>query len=136
MKSNEIIFCEKFKFFDGFGKNKYFIVLNDPQPNQDFLVALTTAQELYAGGAKKRPSTPGCHVPDGCFFIAKNSEWFPDPTWVCFDFHEFDPQEVLRRERNGTFKKKSSLTPDRFRSLINCIKMSFDISPDQIKLLS
>ena len=136
MKSSEIIFCERFKFPDGFIKDKYFIVLNDPQPNQNFLVALTTAQELYAGETKKRPLIPGCHVPDGCFFIAKDTEWFPKPTWVCFDFHEFDQQEALRREQRGVFEKKSSLTLVKFAALIDCIKNSPDISPDQIQLLS
>lgn len=137
MKSSEIIFCENFKFSDGFQKDKYFIVLNDPQPHQNFLVALTTSQELYAGETKKRPSTPGCHVPDGCFFIVQKTEWFSVPTWICLDdFFEFDQQEALRLEQGSIFKRKSCLGAPKFMALISCVKMSNDISPDQINLLS
>jgi len=136
MKSSEIIFCKNFEFSDGTKKDKYFIVLNDPQPNQNFLVALTTSQEFFAGGTKKRPSTPGCHAPEECFFIAQKTEWFPDPTWVCFNFYEFDQQETLRREQKGIFNKKSCLGALKFTQLINCLKWSKDISKEQIKLFS
>lgn len=127
---------KKFECFDGFIKDKFLIVLNDPKADENFLVLFTTSQESYDGGKKKRPTSPGCHCPDGCFFIAQGTEWFQKPTWACFDFSELDKNEVLRHEQNGVFQKKSSLSPLRFKLLIDCIKKSQDITAEQIKLIS
>lgn len=136
MKSADIILHKKFECFDGFVKHKYLIVLNDPKSEENFLFIFTTSQESYDSGRKKRPTTPGCHCPDSCFFIAQGTEWFPKPTWACFDFRELDKNEVLKREEKGDFQKKSSLSPLRFKLLIDCIKKSQDITQDQINLIS
>ena len=139
MKSSDIILHKDFECFDGFHKGKFLIVLNNPKPEENFLVLLTTSKGFYKtfnGELRERPTVKGCHPPEGCFFIPQGSEWFPEPTWACFDFKEFDQQVTLKNEAKGTFKKKSSLTLLTFQLLINCIKNSQDLSPIQRKLIS
>jgi len=131
MRKGEIFLCPDFNFHDGCTGNKYFVILNNPPQDKFFLLILTTTKPRL--GWENRP---GCYVPSGCFFISANTQWFPDPTWLKFNsVYSVPYQEAIDKERNNTFRLRGLLTTECCNSVVNCIKMSFDITNEQKALL-
>ena len=119
-----------FPFTDGYSKDKYFIILNDPDPNDLIVACITTSQP------DSRPEQEGCHHTHNLYVLDPNYDYFPKKTWVQF-FRVFKfGQEIFQRSiKDGDIERKSILKPETIRAIINCIERSEDIPHYDLQLI-
>ena len=132
MKEGEIVYSKKYTFPDGSISDKFIINLNDPQPNEPYLILLVTSKQYF------RETKPGCHSSVGYYVIPEKVDYFDrDITWVLFNtLKEFTLEEELRESWNYNFVTKAHLKPATLRAIINCLKQSDWITKYQASLLN
>lgn len=131
MRRGEIFLCHNFVFADGDTARKFFVILNTPPQDKYFLAILATTKPR-----SDWMNYPGCYAVDGYFFIKQGTEWFPNNTWLKFNqVYDFPYTEAIDKESRGVFELKGCLSQDICNSVIGCIKMSYDITKEQISWL-
>ena len=130
MKRGEVISRKDFKFSNGSITEKLLIVLNEAGPNRPHLLLFTTSKKW------RRKDIPGCHSKDNYYVIPKDTDWFNSMTWVLFDLIiEYDFSKELQEHFQGKLITETILRENTIRSIINCLKLSEDVSPYQLSLL-
>jgi len=119
-----------FPFANGYTRDKYFIILNNPGPNDVIVTCITTSQPDH------RPEQEGCHHIHNLYVLNANYDYFPKKTWVQF-FKVFKfGQEIFQKSvQKGDIEKKATLRPETFRAIINCIGKSEDIPHYDLQLI-
>ena len=132
MKKGEVICSPRYEFPDGNIADKYLISLNDPAPDEPYLILLTTSQERTY-----RVKIPGCHSKQGYYVIPKGADFFyADFTWVPFEtLREVTLKDELREGWKGNFITKAVLKPNTLQAIINCLKQSNYITKHLATLL-
>jgi hypothetical protein len=119
-----------FSFPDGFTKDKYFIILNNPGPDDAIVTCITTSQPDH------RPNEEGCHHMDNLYVLNANYNYFPKKTWVQFyRVFKFGQENFLQEVQRGYIEKKAILKPQTIQAIINCILKSDDISHYDLQLI-
>jgi len=125
LKCGEIYFHRNFKFKDGQGGIKLFVVLyvSENKSKPYCLVCITTTQE------KNKSQHEGCQEAEALFFIRKNKDFFCEDTWLQFkSIYEYEVQSVLHEcVVTKEMEYKDRLKENTFREIVNCIKKSRDV---------
>lgn len=103
MKGTVILYYD-FPFANGSNKDKYFIVLNNPGPNDLIVTCITTSQPDH------RPDQEGCHHTHNLFVLRANCDYFSKKTWIQF-YRVFKfGQEIFNQSiQQGDIEKKAIL---------------------------
>jgi hypothetical protein len=119
-----------FPFDNGYTKDKYIIILNDPGPNDLIVTCITTSQQ------DNRPDQEGCHHTHNLFVLNADFDYFPKKTWVQFyRVFKFGQEIFLKLIQKGDIEKKAVLKPQTIQALINCIGKSEDIPYYDLQLI-
>lgn len=125
-----ILLYYSFIFDDGFTKDKYFIILNNPGPDELIVTCITTSQP------NDRPDRDGCHHKDNLYVLNANYDYFPKKTWIQFySVFKFGQARFKKLIQNGDVEEKGILRPKTIKALINCIKLSEDIPYYDLQLI-
>lgn len=129
MVPGSIFFDRDFHFNDGESGEKLFIALGNQ--NGIHLVAKTTSKQHGRG------TTYGCQADRFFnFFLPKGSCHLKEPTWVCLnEFYLFNSGELIQKNFSGTLSAICTLDDTIFQQLVECAKLSEDISEEQLKLI-
>ena len=120
----EILYVENFVFGDGGRSPKIVLVLNEPKPDDPYLLILTTSQK------GRKEDREGCHSKDFYYVLRKGIDWFDEPlTWVMFD----DIKEMLFNQYTEWLSQRSvqsrgHLKPQTLAAISNCVRNSVDVS--------
>ena len=78
MKKGTVFLHKNYQFSDGGVADKFFIIVNNPGPQDPFLTCKTTSKK------DSRPDQVGCHHIKNVYVIRENEDFFPKRTWVPF----------------------------------------------------
>ncbi len=134
MAKGAVFFHSDFPFHDGEKGRKFFVILNDPQDEEPYLVIKTTSQ-LHNKSYQK-----GCNERFGGFFIPAGTEkLFAISTLLqLIEIYEFSAEEFLK----GSMQEKvitsiGNLDSMLIAQIVNCIrKLKDDISEKHFKLIT
>ena len=134
MAKGEVYHHSQFPFHDGQIGDKFFVLLNDPQNDEPYIVVRTTSN------LRNRHYQTGCNSNFGDFFVPSGTEkLFPKDTVVqLVETYEFSTAEFL----NGCLNDKiisniGSLSSITLAQLINCVrKLKNDISEHHFKMIT
>ncbi len=134
MAKGSVFFHSDFLFHDGEKGKKLFVILNEPQNNEPYLVIKTTSQ------LHNKQFQNGCNERFGVFFIpAGTDKNFPLSTLLqLIEIYEFSAEEFLK----GSLQEKvitpiGDLGAPLLAQVINCIrKLKEDISEKHFKLIT
>lgn len=134
MAKGALYYHSDFPFHDGQRGKKLFVVLNDPQNDEPYLVVKTTSQ------LHNKTYQNGCNERSGMFFIPAGTEkLFQIPTLLqLIEIYEFSAEEFLK----GSMQEKvitslGNFDSTLFAQVINCIrKLKDDISERHFKLIT
>ena len=101
-----------FNFADGFSKDKYFIILNDPGPNDPIVTCIITSQQ------DNRPDQQGCHHTHNLYVLNDDFDYFPKKTWIQFyRIFKFGQEYFLRSTQRGDIEKRRCSNSKQYRRL-------------------
>src|SRR3990172_1214830 len=110
-----------FPVADGSTKDKYFIILNNPGPDNIMVACITTSQPDH------RPGHEGCHPMHNLYVLNANTDYFTKKTWVQFyRLFKFGQGIFLKSVQRGEIEQKAVLKPQTIQAIINCIGKSED----------
>lgn len=124
-KPGEIYHYKNFNFPNGDVKSKYFLILNetDSLTTLVYLVLLLTSRlERYPGVIK------GCYEEFGVFIISAGEAGLSKNTAIQMPAPKrgkiwpFNVNEMLTLGLSKVIEHQGSLTEDRFREVLNCLK--------------
>lgn len=131
--SGDILCDDKFKFTDGTMGKKLFVVINDAEPPEPWLVVKTTSQSKRYQNVKA-----GCNADRRVFYITTSThQVFKLDTYIQLDeIFEYTATQFI----SGTWKKEitsiGQLSPTTFSQLKNCLKkLREDISDKHSNLI-
>ena len=134
MARGAVYFHPQFKFHDNETGEKRFVVLNEPQKGEPYLVVKTTTN------LRNRSYAIGCNVVHKVFYIPENTEVsLPLGTLIqLFEFYEFSEAELLAASlRDKILEYKGDLSPLALAQLINCIKkLKMDIPQQYFTMIT
>jgi len=129
----QIIFYKDFEFEDHSKKDKFFVVLNDAERNSVCLVLKTTSQPKHYKGVEK-----GCNPQKRVFFVPKGwQQCFRVDTYIQLpQIISITTDTLLVGDISRKIFVSSSLTPECFALLKNCLKQfKDDISEQHLKFI-
>jgi hypothetical protein len=129
MKKGTVFLHKNFEFANGGIADKYFIVLNNPGPEDPILACRTTSK------GQRKPQAPGCHYQKNLFLIEGGYDFFPLRTWVQFNVFEFNLHGLLQLSFEKTVILKTDLRDQTINAIINCLILSDDISQFHLNLI-
>lgn len=130
MKRGEVIFSPQFKFADGGTSKKLLVVLNEATGSTPYLILLATSQQYG------KRIDQGCHSKQGYYTISPKTDWFKVPTWIMFDrIYEYTLGRELKEHFESNLVTQATLKENTINAIINCLKLSEDITPNQLALL-
>jgi hypothetical protein len=119
-----------FPFVNGSSKDKYFIILNDPGPDDLIVACITTSQQDH------RPDQEGCHYTHNLYVLNANYDYFPKKTWIQFyKVFKFGHEIFRRLTQRGDIEKKAVLKAETVKAIINCLGKSEDIPHYDLKMI-
>lgn len=124
MKQGTVYLHLDFRFRDGDKANKYFIILNIPLLNENFIPIITTTKQKW------RPDNEGCHYPNNVYVLRENYDFFPEKTWVLFGVYDYYPisqEQLFNFIKRGIIIRKADLRQQTIKAIINCVGKSEDI---------
>lgn len=134
MAKGAVFHHSQFPFHDGEIGDKYFVVLNDPETDETYVVAKTTSN------LRNRAYATGCNPKFGVFYISQGTEktFLIDTLIQLVELYEFSQKEVLEAHlKHKTITFRDDLTVTTVSQLINCIrKLKDDISEYHFKLIT
>lgn len=96
-----------------------------------YLAVKTTSQQHYS-----RDFKIGCNSTRGYFFLQEKIAWFKKDTWVLLaPPEELTPAQFVKAKFEGDLKYLAHIPDWAIRDILDCIKLTDDISPHQISLL-
>lgn len=119
------------KFYDGEFGNKLLIILGQDKNKNLFLCCKVTSKIQF------NINNIGCHFKYNIYLT--NSQPFNKDTWIQFDnfsLFEYSSQYLLNGHFSGYINEIGEIKENDFRSIINCIKKSEDISKYHLSLLN
>lgn len=130
MKKGTVLHHTNLLYKDGEIGNKLLIVLNNQCNTDPYLCCKTTSKKRYG------IDTEGCYYKNNIFLTTKKP--FDSKTWVQFDpnsLFEFSAPELISCGFKKELKIIGCLTECDINEIVNCIKMSEDISEYHLELL-
>jgi len=131
--SGDILCDDKFKFTDGSIGKKLFVVLNDAEPPDPWLVVKTTSQSKRYQNVKA-----GCNVDRRVFYITTSThQVFKLDTYIQLDeIFEYTATQFISRTWKKEITPIGPLSPTTFSQLKNCLKkLREDISDKHYNLI-
>ena len=119
MARGAVYYHPQFRFHDNTIGEKRFVILNDPDDDEPYLVAKTTTN------LRNRIYAQGCNPQQAVFFVPGQSEpALPLNTLIqLFEFFEFTKTDLLEAGlKDRILEYKGDLSALRFSQLVNCIK--------------
>ena len=130
MKKGTVFLHKNYQFPDGGIADKFFIIINNPVPNDPILTCKTTSKQ------DSRPYNEGCHYVQNVYVLRENDDFFRLRTWVQFYIlYRFNHNELRRLEHNGEVIRMAELRPQTISAIVNCVKKSEDISFYDLELI-
>lgn len=130
MKQGTLYLHLGYRFPDGEVKDKFFVILNNPRPDEFFITCKTTKEQKW------RPDKEGCHSSYNVYILRANNDYFPLKTWIQFDEPVRISQERLFRLKDrDIIIKRADLREQTIRAIINCVCNSDDICPLYISMI-
>ena len=130
MKKGTVFLHKNYQFPDGGIADKFFIIINNPVPNDPILTCKTTSKQ------DSRPHSEGCHYVENVYVLRENDDFFRLRTWVQFYIlYRFNHNELSRLENNGEVIRMAELRPQTISAIVNCVKKSEDISFYDLELI-
>jgi hypothetical protein len=119
----QILFYKDFEFEDHSKKDKLFVVLNDADRDSVCLVLKTTSQSRHYENVEK-----GCNPKKKVFFVPIGwQQCFKVDTYIQLpQIFEISTDRLLVGDISGKIYISSSLTPECFTLLKNCLKQFKD----------
>jgi hypothetical protein len=124
----QILSYKDFPFEDGSKRDKLFVALNDAERDSVCLVLKTTSQSKHYKGAAK-----GCNPQKRVFFVPTGWEQcFRKDTYIQLpQIFEISTDTLLVGDISGKIHISSSLTPECFKLLKNCLRQFKDDISEQ-----
>lgn len=130
MNKGTILFHRDFQFHNGQSGEKLIIALNTPKDSEPYLCCKTTSKQKFGIGRE------GCHSQKNIYVINPNFDWFKIKTWVQFhELYEFERDKFLQAHFKGVLDVKGELKTTTVSAIVNCIKLSDDVSKYHLSLL-
>jgi hypothetical protein len=133
MAKGAVFFHSRFPFHDGQIGQKYFVVLNDPQNDEPYLIVKTTTN------LRNKAFQSGCNPSQQVFFLPQHSCLFPEATLVqLVDIYEFSAEEFLKASlAQQIVHSVGDLDAIHVAQIINCVrKLKEDISEKHFALIT
>ena len=106
MKRGTVFLHKNYQFPDGGIADKFFIIVNNPGPNDPFLACKTTSKQ------DSRPDKEGCHYLKNLYILRPNDDFFKLKTWVQFYIlYRFNHKGLMKLEHGGEVIKTAELRP-------------------------
>lgn len=130
MKRGTVFLHKNYQFPDGGIANKFFIIVNNPGPNDPILTCKTTSKQ------DSRPDKEGCHYLKNVYVLRDNDDFFELKTWVQFYIlYRFNHKELMKLVHSGEVIKMAELRPQTISAIVNCVIKSEDITFSDLELI-